>query len=107
MEAAMTATTQPTPRTAASIARWIAEESMLFNNEDSPFRAAVAKGDTRLVVVTGENAGGKSLYVRVAASMLRVQREGHTISVSIRERVGGGTSEMAASRRSSCSARRA
>ena len=85
-------------RSVAAVAAKVAADSMLFNDKDSPFQAAVEAGAERLVVVTGENASGKSLYVRVAAAML--QQEGVLpVSVSIRERTGGGTHEMGGLRR--------
>jgi hypothetical protein len=85
-------------KSAAALAQQVAAESLLFNNDESPFRAKVAKAAAKLVVVTGENASGKSLYVRVAAAVL--QQEGVlAVSVSIRERTGAGTHEMGGMRR--------
>ena len=84
---------------AAQVARWVAETSMLFNDADSPFRAEVADGAPELVVVTGENASGKSLYVRVAGAVVQKDMGALPVSVSIRERTGAGTSEMGGMRR--------
>lgn len=60
----------------------------MFNDDESPFQAAVAEGSPSLAVVTGENASGKSLYVRVVASL--AHKDGALpVSISIRERTGG------------------
>jgi hypothetical protein len=82
----------PSPgKSAAAAAEWTAKESLLFNDEESPFRAAIDRHDPGLVVVTGENASGKSLFARIAAAA--VQKEGRLpVSVSIRERTGAGSS---------------
>jgi hypothetical protein len=85
---------KPKFASAAAVARWVAEESALFNDEGSPFHASVAGRAAKLVVVTGENASGKSLFVRVAGSVLRTKDGALPVSVSIRERTGGGSSDM-------------
>jgi predicted ATPase len=84
-------------KNATALAVKVVKKSMLFN-DDSPFRAAVAEAAPALVVVTGENASGKSLYVRVAAAFAR-QDGVLPVSVSIRERTGAGTEEMGGLRR--------
>lgn len=98
-------TTAPTPKakkaakpTVAALATWVAEEVKLFG-EESPFRATIAKGAPKLVVVTGENASGKSLFVRVIAARAQRPHKLLPVSVSIRERTGGGTHEMGGLRR--------
>ena len=80
-------------RSAAAITRWVAKNSLLFNDGESPFHAAVSGRAAKLVVVTGENATGKSLFVRVAAAILQ-QEDVLPVSVSIRERTGAGSHEM-------------
>lgn len=80
-------------RCATELTQWVADESALFG-DDSPFRAAVDPQDPRMVVVTGENASGKSLFVRVAAAIFQREDGGLPVSVSIRERTGAGLSEM-------------
>lgn len=73
-------------------ARWLAEESAVFN--DGPFNASVVAGYPRLLLVLGDNASGKSLMFRLIAG--EAQREGvHAITLSIRERSGAGVAEMA------------
>lgn len=95
----MSAKTTTKTQSAAAIAEWVAENSLLFNHEESPFCATVSIHAPKLVVVTGENASGKSLYVRVAAAI--AQKQGALpISISIRERTGAGLHEMAGMRRS-------
>lgn len=83
----------------ASAAREVAERSVLFNNDPSPFFAAVADGSRQMVVVTGENASGKSLFARVVSSILRVENRMVPVSVSIRERTGAGLDEMSSFRK--------
>jgi hypothetical protein len=82
----MTATAS---RTAISLAAYAAAETRLFGDEGSPFRAAVAPGSQKLAVVTGENASGKSLFVRIVAALAQ-NDELLPVSVSIRERTEGG-----------------
>lgn len=72
---------------------WIAEDSLVFS-EDAPFRADLTVAHPRLVVITGENASGKSLAVRVLAGRAH-EHKLTAVSVSIRERAGSGEHEMA------------
>jgi hypothetical protein len=83
---------------AVELSRWVAAESVLFH-EPSPFRAAVDEQDPKLVVVTGENASGKSLFVRVVGAILQNDGGGTPVTVSIRERTGSGMNEMSGMRR--------
>lgn len=81
-----------------AMSRWVAEESLLFADADSPFAASVADGDPRLVVIAGENASGKSLFFRILAQ--RVRAAGPTaVTISIRERTGAGSFDGAQMRR--------
>lgn len=74
-------------------AAWAASETLLFADERSPFRAKVTPADKRLMVIVGENASGKSLFFRVLATL--IHDKGPTVvTISIRERSGGGTFEM-------------
>lgn len=76
------------------LARWTATESAAFTAETAPFEARLIEGDARVLLVTGANASGKSLAFRLIAQLA----ESHGISpitLSIRERTGGGTFEMA------------
>lgn len=91
--------TSQTLRSAAALARWAAEDSVLFTDAESPFHASLAKGAAKLVVVTGENASGKSLFVRVAGAALQRYVGGTPVSISIRERTGAGHSEVGGLRR--------
>lgn len=89
--------TKPTRVNLPAIARWVAEESVLFD-DDSPFTADIADGDPRLVVITGGNADGKSLLFRVMAA--KIHQAGATpVQLSIRERAGSGGHDMAGIRR--------
>lgn len=85
---------KPSRQTAASVAAWVAGQARLFQDEASPFRAEVAEGAPGIVIVTGENASGKSLFVRIAAARAQRPHGILPVSVSIRERSGGGTHEM-------------
>ena len=77
-----------------ALASWIADESAMFSDERSPFQAHATPGSPGLAVVVGENASGKSLFVRVLAA--KAQQAGALpVSLSIRERAGSGTAEMA------------
>lgn len=79
-------------------AHWVAYESLLFNDEESPFRASMLAGAPRLLVVAGENASGKSLFSRMLCA--RLHGTGLLpISISIRERTGAGDSGMGGMRR--------
>lgn len=81
------------------LATWVATESALFANDDCPFAVHVAPGAPKLVVVTGENASGKSLLFRVLTA--KVNMAGALpVTLSIRERSGSGTGEMARFRQS-------
>lgn len=79
------------------VARWVAEQSLLFD-EGSPFTADVAAGDPRLLVVTGENASGKSLLFRILCGKV-AQAGAVPVTLSIRERAGSGGGDMAGFRR--------
>lgn len=77
---------------------WVAEESMLFG-PDAPFEAHVREvANPRVVLVVGDNASGKSLYLQVVATIARKDKV-VPVTVSIRERTGAGLYEMAGMRR--------
>lgn len=94
----------PAPRTKRAVvdlpelARWVAQESAMFNDDGTPFHAHVHAGDRRLVVVTGENASGKSLLFRILAAKIN-EAGALPVTLSIRERTGSGSGEMAGFRR--------
>lgn len=76
-----------------TIARWAAAESAILTSPDSPFRARMIEGDARVLLVTGANASGKSLAFRLIAQVAG-KRDIFPITLSIRERTGGGTNGM-------------
>ena len=76
-----------------------ATDSALINADGAPFTAHVAPGAGRLAVVAGANASGKSLFVQIVAGRAHRQQT-LAVSISIRERTGAGTHEMAGFRRS-------
>lgn len=89
-----------TQATLTQLAQDVAELSVLFNGEGSPFSCAVQEGDHRLVVVAGPNASGKSVFVQILAAWGRKEPYNWSpVTVSIRERTGSGLSEMAGMRR--------
>lgn len=71
------------------LARTIADDGLLFHDE-SPFRATVAEGSESLIIVTGDNASGKSLFVRSLAAVGLERDRILPVSVSIRERTESG-----------------
>jgi ABC-type dipeptide/oligopeptide/nickel transport system ATPase component len=79
--------------TLATLVKDVATKALVFSDE-SPFSATIKRGDMRLIVVTGENACGKSVFARVLATRVH-QRKATPVTISIRERTGGGDFEMA------------
>ena len=78
----------------------LAASSGLFANDESPFSAHVTtRGGERLVVITGENASGKSLFFKVMSAMAKSKAGISPITISIRERTGAGLSEMSSFRK--------
>jgi len=76
-----------------ALAKWCAEESRAFADDESPFSMSVTDGDPRVLLIVGENASGKSLAFRLLAQV--AQSEGILpVTISIRERTGGGTHGM-------------
>lgn len=75
------------------LARWTAEESLAFSDERSPFHARYTPGDERLLLIVGDNASGKSLAFRLIAGLLN-KNDVEAMTLSVRERTGGGTFEM-------------
>lgn len=82
-----------------TIAKALLAESQLWTLEDLPFSAELAEGHPKVLLVAGENCSGKSFFVECLRSWGRAHHKVQTIQVSIRERVGGGTYEMAGMRR--------
>lgn len=81
-----------------ALARWVAEESAVISDDRSPFHGGLVEGDKRVLLVTGENASGKSLAFRLIAQ-LAGNHGIEPMTLSIRERTGAGTHEMARMRR--------
>ena len=81
------------------LAAEVLAESRLWTHEELPFTTRFEPGHPRVLVIAGENAAGKSLLAQSLTSWGRVHRKIAHISVSIRERTGSGTYEMAAMRR--------
>ena len=75
------------------LAHDILTETAFFDHENCPFAGTLFEGDRRVLVVTGENAAGKSLFFRFIASRLHSMKI-VPVSISIRERTGGGSMEM-------------
>jgi hypothetical protein len=77
-------------------ATWATTDAMLFVDDESPFRATVHPGNPRLLLIVGENAEGKSLFLRLLSAKSKAVAEDKvlTVSISIRERVGGGSNGM-------------
>jgi len=74
-------------RDAATMVSWSAENCTLFNHETAPFHAVVDHQDPKLVVITGENASGKSLFFQFVAAMVRKEEGAVALTISIRERI--------------------
>lgn len=81
-----------------ALARWAVEDSAILTADESPFRGTLVDGDERVLLVTGENASGKSLAFRL---IMQLANSGgvEPIAVSIRERTASGTDEMARMKR--------
>lgn len=80
------------------LARWAVEESAALADERSPFHGTITDGDPRVLLIVGENASGKSLAFRLVAQVAGSHGI-EAITLSIRERTGDGTFEMARMRR--------
>jgi hypothetical protein len=81
------------------LARWAVNESAVLNEEGTPLAASHVGGDPRVLVITGENASGKSLLFRLLCGIAQDQHKVLPITISIRERTGGGLHEMGSMRR--------
>lgn len=81
-----------------TLARWAVGDSAILTAEESPFSGALIDGDERVLLITGENASGKSLAFRL---IMQLATSGgiEAIPISIRERTGAGTDEMARMKR--------
>lgn len=79
-------------------AEYLSADNVFFGHKDCPFKGVVHPGDDRVLVITGENAAGKSFLFQLMAA--EISRHGITsVTLSIRERTGAGTMEMSRLRR--------
>lgn len=58
------------------------------------FQGVAYPGDPSFILIVGENASGKSLLFRLIDGLLHREHKATGVTVSIRERTGGGTMEM-------------
>lgn len=79
---------------------WL-EGTVLFDTENCPFRFSSFRAEptSRVLLIAGANATGKSLLFRHVAAAAD-EKGLSVITISIRERTGSGSFEMAAFRRS-------
>jgi len=83
------------------LARDILMDSPFFSDDpldEAPFQAKLYEADPSIMVIVGENASGKSLLYRVIQGYAQKQKV-TGITISIRERSGGGVHEMGGMRR--------
>lgn len=83
----------------AEIAQDLLAESVLFKKEEFPFEGTLTPGHPKILLVTGENAAGKSFFFQVLQGWARAHYDFVGITVSIRERTGAGTREDGGMRR--------
>lgn len=88
--------------TVVSTLKGVEEDSAFFNTEQSPFKLKFIESEkpSNICLVLGDNASGKSLFVEIARNRASMHHKIKNICVSIRERTGSGTFEMASFRRS-------
>lgn len=77
----------------------VIEKSQLWNHESLAFHAHLQPGFERLVFMAGPNATGKSLLSKIVQAFGKKHFNTSPINVSMVERTGSGTSEMAGMRR--------
>lgn len=85
--------------TVLDVAKDVLENSLFWTDEHCPFKASLEPNDPRLLVIGGANATGKSLMFQFIAAVARAEHAYVPVSISIRERTGAGTFEMANLRR--------
>ena len=83
----------------AEIAQDLLAESVLFQKEEFPFEGTLTPGHSKVLLVTGENAAGKSFLFQALHGWARAHYDLVGITVSIRERTGAGTREDGGMRR--------
>lgn len=84
------------------VLKGVEDNSAFFNTDESPFKLKFVPSakPSNICLVLGDNATGKSLFVEIARNRASINHEIKNICVSIRERTGSGTFEMASFRRS-------
>lgn len=89
------------PMNLHELANQIKNHSVLFADDECPFSVHLQAGDStsRMLVVAGENAEGKSMLVRYLAAWAKKDEDMSPLTISIRERTGSGLHEMASFRR--------
>lgn len=85
--------------TLLDLTKQLLDESSLWRDPDLPFSATLEVGHPRVLIVAGENCSGKSLLAQSLTSWAKHHHGITNISVSIRERTGAGTFELAGMRR--------
>lgn len=61
-----------------------------FTGKGAPFRAKFFPGKGRLVLVTGGNASGKSLFIRLLSALAKSQKHAEPIVIGVALRTQGG-----------------
>lgn len=84
--------------TLPALIRDVLEDTLFWTDPDCPFKATLYEGDPRVTLIVGENASGKSLLFRFIATVAQREHDLLPVTISIRERVGGGA-EMGGLRR--------
>lgn len=88
-----TRTAQPKPATLIEMVRDLFGGNTFFNGEGAPLKAHLSEGaaDSKVLVVTGSNASGKSFAVRVLASWLNNEKpKVEPLQVSMKYRTEAG-----------------
>ena len=74
-------------------------DSAFWTDPQLPFTAHYTPGHPRTLLVLGENVSGKSLFVGGLLGWARAHHQVAPVEVSIRQRTGAGTSDIAGMRR--------
>ena len=81
------------------LASGVLSRSRLWTHRDIPFQFQLHPGEPRLLIIAGENASGKSLFAQSLTAVASRQEKVQSITVSIRERTGSGSSGIESFRR--------
>lgn len=66
----------------------------IFGADNIPFRITHVSGDSRLLVITGHNASGKSLLTKALSQIIRGKQEHAVFCISMRHRTSPGMGQM-------------